>query len=277
MDELKELEENKLKIEKQIDEKKVALNEEQSNLRDEIEFFSEDSKEVQGRRETVKLLEKDVRELEKLDKIAKMRWGELLRSKTPKQDNSAQEIVIKFGPGEYMRLGKIAKAFTDKGISGAPPKFVMITGGVASGKTTVRRQSFAKDYVNLDYWDIYLATEREFGRGDPRLVGFVSLLGDMILYGSIEAKKNIVIEMIGADESLFKSVMDSMKDIGYDLVMQLVICDPIQAYERHLKAVETDEDYQSAHYTERPTLSFFYAYFKLGNMPPLPEGYNNDK
>jgi len=264
-DESKELEENKLKIEREIDEKKTALREEHSELVDEIELFSEDSKEVEERREKIGLLEKDLRELEKLDKVAKLRWGEVIKGKTSKQD--ANEIIIKFGPEEYGRLGKIAKSFTEKGVSPDVPEFVILTGGIASGKTTARRKFFAEGYVNLDYWDIYLAVEKEFGEGDSRLIGFVSLVGDMILYESIRARKNIVVEIVGSEESLFKSVMDAMKDIGYKLIMQIVICEPVQAYERHLNAVENDRDYRSAYYTERLTLSYFYKYFKLGDVP----------
>jgi hypothetical protein len=165
-----------------------------------------------------------------------------------------------------MKLGKIAKSFTEKGISPASPELVILTGGIASGKTTSRRKFFAEGYVNLDYWDIYLAVEKEFGEGNKNLIGFVSLVGDMILYESIEARKNIVIEIVGSEEKVFKPVMDCMKDIGYKLVMQIVLCEPVQAYERHLRAVENDKNYRSAFYTEKPTLLFFYKYFKLGDM-----------
>lgn len=264
-EEIKELEENKLKIEREIDEKKAVLNEEQNELADEIEFFSEDSKDAQERKEKIKVLEGELEELEKLEKIAKIRWGEILKSRTPKQDNNY--VVIKFGPEEYGRLGKIAESFTEKGISPDVPEFVILTGGIASGKTTSRRKFFAEGYVNLDYWDIYLAVEKEFGEGDPKLIGFGSLVGDMILYESIEARKNIVIEIVGSEESILKPVLDGMRDVGYKLIMQLVLCDPVQAYKRHLNAVASDKDYQSAYYTERPTLSFFYSYFKLGEIP----------
>ena len=171
-----------------------------------------------------------------------------------------------------MRLGKIAKQFTEKGAVGNPPKFVIIMGGVSSGKTTWRRKDFVDGYVNLDYWDVYLAVEKEFGKDDLNAVGYVSLVGDMILFESIEAKKNIVIEIIGAEENIFKPVIDKMKELGYDLAVHFVACGVEQAIERHLKAVQNDKDYQSAHYTERPTLLYFFRYLKLGDMPNKETG-----
>jgi len=89
----------------------------------------------------------------------------------------------------------------------------------------------------------------------------------MILQESIGAKKNIVIEIIGDNEKIIIPVIDKMKEIGYETSLEIIHCDPVEAYKRHLKAVEEDKDYISSYFTQEATLSFFYQQFQLGKMP----------
>jgi len=96
---------------------------------------------------------------------------------------------------------------------------------------------------------------------------FTIMASDMILQNAIAEKKNIVIEITGDNYNLFKPVLDKMIGVGYKPNINSIFCDPIQAYERHIKAVQNDKSYWSAYYTEMPTLSFFYKYFQLGKMP----------
>lgn len=67
---------------------------------------------------------------------------------------------------------------------------------------------------------------------------------------------------------LIRVVLQSkMKDIGYKISIEFIFCDPTEAYNRHLKSVKENKEYQSVYFTDETTLSFFYKKFELGEMP----------
>jgi hypothetical protein len=168
---------------------------------------------------------------------------------------------------EYIQIDKVAKMFWANGKAEAPPKFFIVMGGVGAGKTTVRRQQFADDFVNFEFGEILNATKKEFGEDNPKVLDYAVIAGDMILRESLRAKKNMVIEIIGDNKALIEPVMDIMKNLGYNLSIQFVSCDPDEGYRRHLKLVEEDRDYLSSYFTQESTLSFFYRQLGLGEMP----------
>lgn len=62
---------------------------------------------------------------------------------------------LKLTDEEVAKLAEIEKPFWKKGISENPAKLVSLTDGVASGKTTMRRQKFSDGYVQFEYGDVY--------------------------------------------------------------------------------------------------------------------------
>ena len=174
---------------------------------------------------------------------------------------------IQFSSEEYTEIGNIAKPFWENGISEKTPKFVIFMGGVGVGKTTIRRQKYSEGYVNFEFAEILNAIKTEFGEDNPKLTGYAQLAGDMILQESIEAKKNIVIEIIGENYDVVIPVINKIEEIGYKVEIQAIGCDPEEAYKRHVKAVKEDPEYLSAHFTQEATLSFFYHQFELGEIP----------
>ena len=182
----------------------------------------------------------------------------------------SQQKVVQFSGEEFLKVGEIAKPFWERGASGNPPKIVIFMGGVGAGKTTIRREQFANDYVHFDFGEIFNAVKKSFEKDDPKLVSYVSLACDLILKESINAKKNIVIEIIGETAEPITAVIDNMKKIGYEVSVNGITCDIAEAYKRHIKAVQEDPDYLSAAHTQEATLSFFYNYFDLGPVPIAP-------
>lgn len=181
------------------------------------------------------------------------------------QENNQQ--IIQFTPDEYSKIRKIIEQFLGKGNSKDKPQLVILTGGVGSGKTTIKKQKYIDGYVNFEFGEIYNVIKKEFGENDPKLTTYTVLICDTILNESIEAKKNIVIEIIGDNKEIIDTIVGKMKDSGYEISIEFIFCDPIEAYKRHLKAVEEDKEYQSVHFTDETTLSFFYRKFELGEMP----------
>lgn len=182
---------------------------------------------------------------------------------------NSQQKTVQFNGDEFMQIGEIAKPFWENGLSENPPKLVVFMGGVGSGKTTIRKQQFASGYVHFDFGEIYTSIKKNIGEDNPKLTSYTALASDMILRESIENKKNIVIEIIGEREDLITPVINKMKEIGYDVSINAITVDPVEAYKRHLKAVEEDKDYLSAHFTQEATLSSFYHQLGLGEMPSL--------
>lgn len=198
--------------------------------------------------------------LERIDKVDNLK--EKMRSK-----EKGGPKAMKFTGDEYIQIVKIAEPFWKRGISKNPPDFAIVMGGVGSGKTTLRRQKFADGYVNFDFGEIYNAIKKTFGEDNPKLADYTVLASDMILRESLENKKNIIIEIIGENKDLIDPLISKMKDIGYEISLEFIDCDPAEAYKRHLKAVKEDPEYLSAHFTQEATLSFFYQQLELGEMP----------
>ncbi len=166
---------------------------------------------------------------------------------------------------EFLKVGEVAEFFLNKGVSPEEPEFVIFMGGVAAGKTTIRHENYASGYVHFDFGEIFNEIEDEFGKA-PRLATYAALASNIILTESLKKKKNIVIEIIGETEEPIKPIIGKMRDLGYKVSLQAITCDVQEAYSRHIKAVEEDSRYISAHFTQEPTLSEFYSYFGLGEL-----------
>lgn len=177
------------------------------------------------------------------------------------------EEVTEFSGDKWLDIYKIAKTFLDKGISQVPPQFVIFTGGIAAGKTTIRRQLYPKDYVHFDFGEIYQAIEKAFGKDSPRIVKYSALATDMIFNSMIQERKNIVIEIIGENINQTLLLAPKMKEIGYEIHIGHAELNLEKARARHLKAVEEDTDYMSAFHTQEATLAPFFTYFGLGDVP----------
>lgn len=183
------------------------------------------------------------------------------------ENQKNNQRMLQLTPDEYIQIRKIVDLFLEKGLSVNPPQFVIITGGIASGKTTLRRQKYSDGYVNFEFGEICNVIKEEFEQNNTKLTDYVVLICDAILNESIEAKKNIVIEIIGDNKEILDLIVNKMKSVGYEVSIEFVFCDPTEAYKRHLKAVETDRNYQSVHFTDAATLSFIYRKFGLGELP----------
>lgn len=195
-------------------------------------------------------------------------FDSFLKDSSIKEQND-EEKVTHFTSDEYLKIGEIAKPFWEKGISEQPPKFVIFTGGTGSGKTTIRRHDYPTGYVHFEFGEILNAIKKEFGEDNPKLGSYASLASDLILRESLEKKKNIVIEIIGDNKEIIETLMDKLKDIGYETTIKFIFCDPVEAYTRHIGAVKSDPDYLSVYFTQEATLSFLYQQLELGKLPAI--------
>ncbi len=170
---------------------------------------------------------------------------------------SASEEKAGYSYEEIVKIIEIAESFWKNGNVEKNPTFALYTGGVGSGKTTIRRRDCATGFVNLDLGEIHVAMKRVFGKDHPKLMAYSILAADLILRMSLKEKRNIAIEIIGSDSDVLSTLVNKMIEIGYEISFRYVICEPLEAYTRHLKAVVEDEDYMSSYFTQGSLQALF--------------------
>ena len=168
---------------------------------------------------------------------------------------------------EYLKIVEIIKPILESVKSSDSPKFVFITGGIGAGKTTIRRNEFSKDYINFDFAEISKAVEKAFDQKPTRLIDYSFWACDMILGDSITNHKNIVVELIGDNVDQITILATKMKELGYEVNINGIVCDVAEAYKRHMKATTEDKDYMSSYFSYELTLVSLYTHLGLGKVP----------
>jgi len=166
--------------------------------------------------------------------------------------------------------------FDDSSIStNQQPQAVVITGGVAAGKTTMRREKYSKGYVVLDACEIFLNLCRGQYQDFPgKLEEQMELIGNSVARRIFHERRNFVTEIIGADYDSVKQLIGAIIEAGYKADVVYVDCDPVIAFDRALKranALENEvkqakgkiSDCVSAYYTE-----YLHYRWILANVQP---------
>ena len=128
------------------------------------------------------------------------------------------------------------------------PSLVLIMGGPASGKTTLRRQQYASGYVLVDAADIFISLSRGGYYDFPdAFLEPMNLIGRLIASRAISERRNIVTEIIGSDFDETSELIDAMRSVGYKIDAVGVTCDVEEAVRRNLSR---DDDNISSYYAE---------------------------
>jgi hypothetical protein len=135
--------------------------------------------------------------------------------------------------------------------SSGRPKFIILTGYAGSGKTTERRKHFSQGYVTVDAGEIFcsLTHGRHGAFGRDYLIE-MNTIGFRVLERAVTEKRDIVMEIIGAEPEMRQGFNDIISSFGYKVDFQTVHCGPVEAYERHVNARIHDLSYISASHTE---------------------------
>ena len=142
---------------------------------------------------------------------------------------------------------EIERFFNDSSIpDGDKPEFVILAGGVCSGKSTIRHEQFA-NYVQIDAGDIFLNLSRdEFFDFGAMFEEPLEVIGQMIAQRAVRERRNIVTEMIGEDAQATKRLAEAIIAHGYELKFNFIQCDIETAAKRNLNRGNNI----SAHYCE---------------------------
>lgn len=154
------------------------------------------------------------------------------------------EIVLQFDVN-----AEIDRLFDDSSIpTDGLPAAVILMGGVAAGKTALRKQSYSRGYVLIDAADIFLSLSRgEFFPFPEALQEPMDLIGRLVASRALSERRNIVTEIIGAEEAPTKQLIEALKSIGYVVKVVGVTCDIDEAMCRN---IERGDDNISAYYAE---------------------------
>ncbi len=128
------------------------------------------------------------------------------------------------------------------------PIVVLIMGGPATGKTTVRRQQYSTGFVLVDAADIFISLSRGGYYDFPEAFEEpMELIGGLIATRAIAERRNIVTEIIGSDFDAMNELIEAMRSIGYKIEVVAVTCDIEEAMKRNLSR---GEDNISSYYAE---------------------------
>jgi hypothetical protein len=145
---------------------------------------------------------------------------------------------------------EIDRLFNDSSIpADQRPNAVIIMGTVAAGKTTIRKQKYASGYVLIDAADIFLSlSPGEFFPFPEAFQETMDLIGRLVADRALSERRNIVTEIIGAEEKPARQLVDALGSIDYAVHLVLIKCDDIQEAKR--RNMSRGDDNISAYYAE---------------------------
>lgn len=153
---------------------------------------------------------------------------------------------------------EIDRYFDDSSLSsGADPRIVILMGGPAAGKTTIRMQRFSTGHVLVDAGDVFLSLSRgEYFDFPGPFDELLDVIGPLIARRAISERRHIVTELIGSEFEPTKALIEAMRAIGYRVEMQAITCDIEEAQRRNLNR---SDDNISAYYTEHYQRAWLHA------------------
>lgn len=135
------------------------------------------------------------------------------------------------------------------------PEFIIIMGGVCSGKTILRKNKYSNGFANIDAGEIFIELSKgEYYEFPSHLEGKMNQIGIEKMRESILGKKNIVIEIIGAEYESVKELIELAEKIGYSCKVDFLECDMDEAWQRN---IDRGNDNISAHFCEPYHLVWF--------------------
>jgi len=144
---------------------------------------------------------------------------------------------------------QIDRLFDDSSLThNGSPKAVVLMGGVAAGKTTLRLKDYSQGFVLIDAAELFhhLSNGDETLDFPDALLEPLELIGSLVARRAISERRGIVTEIIGADKAPTIELISSLKSVGYSVDIVGVACD----LEESIRRNENRGDNISAYYAE---------------------------
>jgi len=114
---------------------------------------------------------------------------------------------------------EIERHFDDSSINkSGPPEALILMGGVATGKTTMRKDKYSHGYVLIDAAEIFHSISGDQVLPFPDALSEpLEILGKRITHQALSERRNIVTEIIGAESEPFEKLLKHLKALGYEV------------------------------------------------------------
>ena len=163
---------------------------------------------------------------------------------------------------------EVDRWFADDSRSGkARPELALVTGGVAVGKSRMRRERFARGFVTLDAGEIFIHLSR------GRYVVFpdfleepMDMIGGLIAAQAVQERRNIACELIGAEAGPLEKLIETYRALSYYISVTGVTADLEQSLRWNQ---ERSDDNISAYYTESFHHRWLFAAAAAANIKTL--------
>jgi Zeta toxin len=145
---------------------------------------------------------------------------------------------------------EVDRLFDDSSIpkDGEPPAAIIFIGGPGAGKTTIRKEKYSSGYVSIDAGDIFVSlSQGKFYPFPDGLEEPLNFIGQLVADRALSERRNIVIELIGADVKAIQELVEALKTIGYVPKGVAITCEVEEAHRRNLAR---SDDNISAYYAE---------------------------
>lgn len=137
---------------------------------------------------------------------------------------------------------EVERFFDDTSLPGGEaPRFVLLLGGVSSGKTWTRRRRYKRGFVIVDAAEIFISLSRggyyDFPDG---LAEPLHAIGALVALRAVGERRSIVTEMLATDRERFESVFRAMTALGYRAEVVWIECDPAEGARRNAARGDLD-------------------------------------
>jgi hypothetical protein len=143
-------------------------------------------------------------------------------------------MALEPGANGIIVSDEVDQYFDDSSLShGKNPKLTLLLGGPASGKTTLRRQSYSTGHVLVDAAEVFdRLCKGELLPFPGPMEDLMNEIGRLIAHRAVSEKRHIVTELIGSDREAIIELTDAMRAAGYLISGQVVTCEIEVAQQR---------------------------------------------
>ena len=122
---------------------------------------------------------------------------------------------------------EVDRLFDDSSLpTDAQPIAVIISGDIAAGKTTLRRQKYATGYVLIDAVDIFLSLSRgEYFDFPDGLEEPMDRIGRLVAKRAVAERRNIVTEIVGVERGPTLQLIEGLKSVEYRVQGEVITGD----------------------------------------------------
>jgi hypothetical protein len=135
---------------------------------------------------------------------------------------------------EFNIQQEVDRLFGESSQQLAQPVAVILMGGIATGKTTLRQQKYGQGYVVIDAGEIFLNLSRgEFFPFPGLLQDAMEIIGCAATKRALSGRHQIVTQIIGADHAQIERLTHALESMGYKVEIALLTCRPEEAAKRN--------------------------------------------